>query len=251
MSDLQILNIDLKMEELPFTNEFHDFANNYENNYGPLMKMDVKSMRTKHGKNMFKIEIKNDNGSDFSIVAEQNDVTGEMMFLPLTLSNMEHGFYSVSVDVSEAKTVSDPSKFWNSFMQSLCVSHQGTYVSLYDSDVTLIKDGKPRNKASLAIVDSDGEVHCCINAKKISGGQDDVNFSVNVPISEWMADHQDVAAAIGKMSIIEKMDYIGKYLVAARLNDEIDSDEFVDIFRQAGIIGFSDTSILNIYKLLM
>ena len=47
------------------------------------------------------------------------------------------------------------------------------------------------------------------------------------------------------------MNYIGKYLVAARLNDEIDSDEFVDIFRQAGVIGFSDASILSIYKLLM
>jgi len=251
MSDLQILNIDLKMEELTFTNEVHDFASDYENNYGPLMKMDIKQMRTKHGKNMFKIEIKNDTGGDFTIIAEQNDITGEMMFSPLTLSNMEFGFYSITCDVSEEKTVRDPSKFWNSLIQEMCRSHQGTYASIYDSDVTLIKEGKTKNKAALALVDSDGEVHCCINAKTVSGGQDDVNFSVNIPISEWMGEHQDVASAIGKMSITDKMDYIGKYLVAARLNDEIDSDEFVDIFRQAGVIGFSDTSILNIYKLLM
>ena len=49
----------------------------------------------------------------------------------------------------------------------------------------------------------------------------------------------------------QQMDIIGKWLIQARCNDEIDSSEFMDIFCQAGILGFSDQSVLNIYKLLM
>ena len=49
----------------------------------------------------------------------------------------------------------------------------------------------------------------------------------------------------------DKMNYIGKYLINAKLKEEIDSEEFLDIFCQAGIIGFSEQSVINIYKLIM
>ena len=70
-------------------------------------------------------------------------------------------------------------------------------------------------------------------------------------ISQWLSEHRNVAAAISQIpDVADKMNYIGKYLIKERLSDKIDQDEFMDIFRQAGLFGFSDQSVLNIYKLL-
>jgi len=252
MSKLQILAIDLKMPISDFEQESEEFVRNYSNNYGYDMAIGIKPMRTIHGKNMFKIEIKNDTSDNFTIVAEQDDISGDIVFAPLKFSNMNDGFYSSSCDPSKQNTAKEPAIFWNSMMENMSLTHEGTYASVSDSETILIKEGNRRQKAVIALVDTDGEVYSCLKAKNISGEQDDVEFTVRTSIAEWLGENTEVAAAISRMtSVIDKMNYIGKYLVAARLNDEIDSDEFVDIFRQAGVIGFSDASILSIYKLLM
>ena len=120
------------------------------------------------------------------------------------------------------------------------------------SDVTLIKEGNIQNKVSLAIVDSNGNVYSNLKAKSINSiDDDDVDFHVKKPINEWLQEHKEVGAAISKLPLNQKMDYIGKYLIQARVNDEIDASEFADIFCQAGLFGFSDPSVLKIYKLLM
>lgn len=251
MNELQILSIDLKIPKQEFEQEVNDSINVYLDDTGHQMNVEINSMRTKHGKSMFKIITKNNNSDDFTILAEQDDASGEVIFSSFKFSNFNNGFYSGACSVSLIGTEEDPAVFWNTFMRQLCIKHKGTYASILNSETILVKDGVTQRQASQAIIDDDGNVYCARKTKSISGEDEDVDFTVRKPISEWLSENREVGVAIAKLPLIDKMNYIGKHLVAARLNDEIDSDEFVDIFRQAGIIGFSDASILNIYKLLM
>lgn len=74
------------------------------------------------------------------------------------------------------------------------------------------------------------------------------NFSIK--IMDWMKDNKDVMANTQNMQLNEKMDFLGKYLMKQKMNDEIESTEFIDLFKQAGIIGFSDKSLINFYELI-
>ena len=251
MNELQILSIDLKVPQQNFEQEMQECIDVYLDDTGIQMTASATQMRTKHGKNMFKIIIENSNSDNFTILAEQDDTTGDVTFSPFKFSNFNNGFYSGKCSPSVLGQNEDPAVCWNTLAKAFCYKHKGTYASILNSETTLIKDGVTQRQASQAIIDDDGNVYCARKTRSISGEEEDVDFTVRKPIAEWLSENREVGVAIAKLSLIDKMNYIGKHLVAARLNDEIDSDEFVDIFRQAGIIGFSDASILNIYKLLM
>ena len=54
-------------------------------------------------------------------------------------------------------------------------------------------------------------------------------------------------------STTDKMTYIGKYVISLKAKDEIEAEEFKDVFIQAGLFtsGFSNDKTLSmIYKLL-
>lgn len=48
----------------------------------------------------------------------------------------------------------------------------------------------------------------------------------------------------------EKMNYIGKYLLQKKTSDDIKQREFLELFMQAGTIGFSDSQLQFMYKIL-
>lgn len=252
MSIFRILDINLRINRSTFESESQAFVNNYMNNYGEKMNLWYKQIKTKHGKNMLKIIVENDNNDIFEVIAEEDFSTGDLSFEPFEFSNMRYGFYNIACDSDVFLTEKDPTVFTNALIWSLCVTCKGTYASMKDDDIMICKDGKKREHKAIAVIDTDGDVYSVSGAKKISGETgDNIDFSVTKPISEWLGEHPEITSAIGKLSLTDKMNYIGKYLISARVNDKIDSDEFIDIFRQAGIIGFSDPSTLNIYKLLM
>ena len=91
----------------------------------------------------------------------------------------------------------------------------------------------------------------------LDGGSTHVSF--NTSIGEWnkqrkLEDPVFAAKLNDKnTSTIDKMNYIGKYVVELKARDEIEAEEFKDIFIQAGLFtsGFSGEKTLNmIYKLL-
>jgi hypothetical protein len=248
--ELQIADINLVMPVQDFESELQDCINNY---HGAQMNYGLKAMSTKRGKNMYKLTVDHD-GSSIDIVAERDDVSGDICFHPLKLQNFNDSFYKVFYsDTDIMGQDEDPCMFITYALRELCNKHKGSFAYIDPNDhKVIIKDGSAKRAVSIALIDNDGNVYSCAGAKSIKGASESSSFSVNKPIGDWLNENLDVKREIAKLSSMdEKMNYIGKYLINAKVKEEIDSDEFMDIFCQAGIIGFSEPSVLNIYKLIM
>ena len=249
MSNLQIVDIELSMTEQDFRNALQDEIDNYHEN----MSYDMKLLRTKYGNTMHKIQIINDDGSYATIVGEQDAVTGNIHFHPIKLSNFHDSFYEVVLSNQDiAGQDNDPGMFLAHAFRRICRQHNGSFGYIDpNGGKALMRNGKEKTGLALALVDKDGNVYSSYGAKSVSVATEGLNFSVKKPIAEWLQENREVAVAIQQLPLDAKMNYIGKYLIQARTNDEIDADEFTDIFCQAGLIGFTDNTVLGIYKLLM
>lgn len=248
-NDFEIIDIDLKMPFQDFEKEFQDIVDNYSSS----MAFNVKQLRTRLGKTMYKLIVENPSSDNINIVAECDDVSGDIHFHPLKLSNMNESFYTSSVDSNTRGQYEDPCYFIYSAFSELARRHNSTFACIEansDSSI-LIVDGKEKRIEGFGLVDSDGKMYTVAGAKTIKGDADDTDFSIKQPIGEWMQEHRDIQQAIAHLPLNEKMNYVGKWLVQARLKEEIDADEFMDIFRQAGLFGFTEASVQNIYKLIM
>lgn len=249
MFDLQIADIELKMPEQDFKDAFQEQIDNYSDHINYQMK----TLRTKHGNTMYKISVDNGNNSTVDIVAEQDAVSGDVHFHPIKLSNFNDSFYSVHYDDRNiAGNSEDPSMFVCYALRNICMAQKGNFAYVDpNGDITLIKDGNHKRGAALAIVDENGTVYSSYGAKSVKATSENVSFEVKKPIAEWLQENRDVAIAIQSLPLDQKMNYIGKHLIQSRNADEIDAEEFMDVFCQAGLIGFSDKTVLSIYKLLM
>ena len=249
MFDVQIADIDLTMPLADFEKDFQDEISNW----GASMNYTVTTMSTKRGKNMYKLVIDNTNSSEFTVVAEQDISNGDIVFHPLILQSINNSFYKMSYsDYSIVGQDEDPSVFFCHALENIATNHNGTFAYI-DSDarMSIVSNGKHKNVRSVGLIDSDGNVFACSGAKKLKGDTEDIGFTINQPIGEWLDEHIEIQRNIASLQLDQKMNYIGKWLIQAKLKEEIDTDEFMDIFRQAGIFGFSDQSVLNIYKLIM
>lgn len=250
MFELQIANIELVMPVQDFEQEIQDCIDNYSTS----MNYELKPMSTRMGKHMYKLIVDNCNNSSIEVVAERDDASGDINFHPLKLSNMHESFYGTRYNDRDIMGEDeDPAMFIVYAFKQLCAKHKGSFACIDPSGSTaLIKDGNTKRVSSVALVDGDGNVYSCAGAKNVKGASDGPDFSVKKPIGEWLGENPDVQREVAKLPGMDaKMNYIGKYLINAKIKEEIDSDEFIDIFCQAGIIGFSEQSVLNIYKLIM
>lgn len=248
-SDFEIIDINLKMPFQDFEREFQNIVDNYSEH----MSFNVKQLRTRMGKTMYKLIVENSNSDNINIVAECDDVNGDICFHPLKLSNMGESFYTSSVDANIRGQLDDPCFFIMEAFKELAKNHNSLFACIEpnSNSSVLIVDGKDKRISGIGLIDADGKVYTVAGAKSIKGDTDDNDFSIKQPIGEWMSEHRDIQQAIAHLPLNEKMNYIGKWLVQARLKDEIESDEFMDIFRQAGLFGFTEASVQNIYKLIM
>lgn len=248
MFELQIADIELKMSEQDFKNAIQEQIDNYPDH----MNYQMKTLRTKHGNTMYKLSVDNGANSTMDIVAEQDAVSGDVHFHPIKLSNFNESFYSVHYNDDIAGNSEDPCMFICYALTNICVAQKGSFAYVDpNGHITLIKDGNHKRGAALAIVDGDGTVYSSYGAKSVKAASENVSFEVKKPIAEWLQENREVGVAIQSLPLDQKMNYIGKYLIQSRNNDEIDADEFMDVFCQAGLIGFSDKTVLSIYKLLM
>ena len=250
MFELQIADINLTMP----VQDFETAIQTCIGNYSTTMNYNLKAMSTRMGKHMYKLTIDNGDNSYIDVIGERDDVTGDIMFHPLKLSNMNESFYKTSYnDYDIVSQDEDPAMFITYLFKTLCSNNKGSFACIDPSgNTTLIKDGSQKKVSSIALVDSDGNVYSCAGAKNIKGATDGPDFSVKKPIGDWLKENPEVQRELAKLPAMDaKMNYIGKYLINAKIKEDIDSDEFMDIFCQAGIIGFSEQSVLNIYKLIM
>lgn len=250
MLNFTIADINLNIPVQDFERGLQDCINNYSSQ----MNYSLKPMKTRMGKNMYKLTVDNCNNSNIEIIGERDDVTGDIQFHPLKLANMGESFYQGHYDdLDIAGEDEDPTMFIAYAFRILCIDYKGSFACIDpNGSTTLVKDGSQKYATSIALVDKDGNVYSCAGAKSIKGASDGPDFSVKKPIGDWLQENPEVQSELAKFPQIDtKMNYIGKYLINAKINEEIDSDEFMDIFCQAGIIGFSEPSVLKIYKLIM
>lgn len=250
MLNLQIADINLTMSVQDFERELQNCIDNYPD----AMNYVIKPMSTRHGKHMYKVTVDNCDNSYIEIIAERDDVTGDICFHPLKLQNVNDSFYHINYgDSSIIGADIDPAVFIVHAFKELCIAHKGSLACIEsDGNTIIINNGSHKRASSIALVDGDGNVYSCAGAKTIKGSTDGPDFSVKKPIGDWLKENPDVQREIARLPQMDaKMNYIGKYLINAKIKEEIDSEEFTDIFCQAGIIGFSEQSVLNIYKLIM
>ena len=88
-SDFEIVDINLKMPFQDFERELQDIVDNYSE----PMTFNIKQLRTRLGKAMYKLIVENDSSDNINIVAECDDVNGDIYFHPLKLSNMNESFF--------------------------------------------------------------------------------------------------------------------------------------------------------------
>lgn len=250
MMKTQILSIDLQMPLAQFEAQFQ----NQQDSWPESMSHEVKPAQTRNGKNVYTLTVKNGNGTgEVKLIAEQHDVSQDIIFKAMTMRKMSHGFYNLTYsDPDIVGTDEDPTVFMASALRELCRNNKGTIAYMDDAGPRLVCGGREQD-GELGIIGEDGTVFSMRNAKDLgSGGDMDTEFHVKQPINEWLAEHFDVANAIKALPTInDKMNFIGKYLIQARNNDEIESEEFLDIFKQAGLFGFTDDLVKMIYKLVM
>lgn len=249
MSIEKIVDIDITMQQSNFEQELEDFIQNWPES----MSYKVEVLRTRMGKSMYKVDIGNSAGSsEISIVAEQDPASGDMIFRPLQLKNFNDSFYKMSVDTNDRHTDANPVTLAWSFFRNLATNMKAKFVAIdEDNNLTVVVNGTNR-KGALAVIDGDGNVYSSVNAKSIKSLGSGAEFTVNKPINEWLSENPEVGQAIGQLPTLEeKMNFIGKYLISKKSKDEIESEEFIDIFCQAGILGFTDKTCLMVYKLIM
>lgn len=247
----KIVSVDLRMPITLFQTQLDEQVDDWSEK----MVTEVKPGETKNGKKVYTVSIKNDaDNANVKFVAEQDDVSKDIIFRPLKMGKMNNDFYNFDCsDYSLIGTDDDPVKFAASALEQICMANKGTVAIINDSDAILVRNGH-KAKSEIGIVAEDGSVFSRVNAKDIglNDGDMDTEFHVKQPINEWLAEHADVAQAIAKLPTInDKMNFVGKYLIQARNNDEIESEEFMDIFRQAGLFGFTDNTVKMVYKLIM
>ena len=245
----QIADIDIKVSLQDFEKELRSIVMNASSS----MSYNITSVGTKRGKQMHKVVVEDSICGTFTIVAEvdPND-SNIMLFKPMILQSFNNSFYRTEYDDTDAAGSScDPAYACFECLCSVARTTNGKFAFITADNKKIIDNGQQKVPRYTALVDDNGHVYSCGGAQRVSEDKDDSAFVVNVPIGDWLSDHADIRAAIATLPIDQKMNYIGKWLVNARIKEEIESDEFMDIFRQAGVIGFSEQSVLNIYKLIM
>lgn len=252
MFNAQFANIELTMSQADFESALRDQIDNWPEH----MNYSIKNMASKNGRHIYAVNIDNGNGSSFDIYAEQDSSTGDMHFYPFGLKNANKTFYLSSVDSDISGTDEDPANFACKAIADICSRFKGTVALITPSaEAIVVSNGSMNTDVTLGIVDKNGHVYSKYVAKDMLEDQDDEDgvsgIKVKTPINQWIQAHPDVAIAIQSLPLTDKMNYIGAYLIKSVMSDEIDGEEFRDIFGQAALFGFTDQNLLNTKKMIL
>lgn len=254
MISLQIADIYLKIDEQSFETELQNYQDTYSS---ATMTHQCNQLRMqKSGQEMLQVVIENDNGSKFMIVGERDDVTGEITFKPVKIRSMNKTFFStIYSDPDDVGQPQDPSMFFRYFMENLCKKNKGTFSYLDASgDMKIIKDGNEKKVESIALADENGNIYSTAGAKSVGAVYEDEGkkFKIKKFWKEWLTENPDVEEKVNQQNTAtDKFNFMGKALIAKKLNGDIDFDEFQDVFIQICSYDMvTDKTVLNFYQIL-
>lgn len=250
---LEIATIDIKCPLQKFNQEFTEYVDNW---HCDDFSFKTETVTSAKGNQMFLTILTNPNSGELKIVAQLENNGQDIHFTNIKLKSYNNGYCIYSLhDSAYEGTDEDPSELMGEFLVKLAIMQKGSIAIRIpsSSNANIISDGKTKSYEGLAFIDSDGKVYAPDKITTISSFSDknDGKIVVNKPIGEWISSIPELTEELkNHSSVNQKMDCIGKYLISKKLSDEIDSDEFMDIFMQAGVFGFSDPNVSSIYKLL-
>jgi hypothetical protein len=254
---LTIYDIEFSQSHDDFIDGLRNFLSNYGNG-----NMTVNSIEhaTKNGRYMYKIEVTNqDDPNATTMLFEKNVNNGDIVFVPTGFRSFGGTFYKVeNLSENVESTSDDTSIALMDYLEKTAKQVKGKLVYKIGSQVTCIVNGNSKGGKE-CIVDSNGNVYGAKEVSSVSLSDTGAHVSFNTQIGEWNKQRKledpDFAAQLNDKttSMVDKMNYIGRYVVELKAKDEIESEEFKDVFIQAGLFtsGFSNDKTLSmIYKLL-
>lgn len=257
MANAKIYDIDFSCQYDVFMNDLDDYLNHTNSD----IKATFTETATKNGKYMYKIEITNNSypGMITTALFEKNPNNGDIILAPTGFRSFGGTFYKTEgLNEDEEGTVEDTSLALMDYLAYSASKHNGKFVCKTTcDDIMCIINGKSKT-AKECIVDSNGNVYGAkeVNSVSLADGGSMVSYATKLP--EWnkerRADDPDFDSILTDTTttLYEKYTLIGKYVMMLRINDEITSEEFKDLFVQAGAAdGYINDKTLNtIYKLL-
>ncbi len=258
MAEPVVLNIDLQVPKEQFLKELTEAGNKNITE----MKVETKTIDTIYSSVQFlELFVMNQvDGSSFIIAAKciQNKQKEYLHFRPIQLKKLGESFYGcIYFGDTIPGSISDPAFFCLRFLRDQCIAHNGSlsYIGAIN-DCLVVDNGKLKVEADLAIVTSDGMVYAEEKEPRVYSAvvfnNKGYGVSVNKSLTEWLHEHPQISEACNTYKTQEeKMDCIGHYIMQARLDGNMEQDEFFDILYQIGAFGFSNPSLQKIYKIFM
>lgn len=253
-------DIDFSCPHDEFMDGLRDFLGNWGN--GNMNATSVENA-TRNGRYMYKIEVTNrDDNNVTTMVFEKNANNGDIILVPSGFGSFGGTFHKTEHLQDDVKgNADDTSMAFLKYLEEKAKEKKGKFVAKNNNgSIVCIVNGNSKT-AKECVVDSNGSVYGSKEVKSVSlldgSASSQVNF--NTKIGDWNKQRKLEDPEFAKvlsdanMSMTDKMHYIGKYVMELKLNDEIESEEFKDVFIQAGLFtsGFSSNKTLSMmYKLL-
>lgn len=225
---------------------------------------DIQEKKTKYGKTLYTVNF-DDNGSNesFDIIADKTSPTSqEMWFHYMKLANFNYGFARSS---NSGMYESLYSVFLKEVFQEAAKKTKGRLVALEGNvqNITVIEKGNrldSKKTFDIAVRDIAKNSYYYKSTDISQDNEEDdededdfklTKFKVKKPIFDWVRENPDLVGILQGKSMETRMDIIGKYLMKKKLDGDIDSDLFINLYTQCGIIGFSDPTTKKFYSLIM
>jgi hypothetical protein len=251
----KIYDINFSAPIADFENRFNDYLKHYNN---CDMSMSKAEQATRNGKYVYKFTVTSSSDPNETVIIFEKDAsTGNVNCVPSGFGSFGGTFYK-QTNLSDSTDIDDDTLLATiNFLQTEAKLLNGLMVAEHRDSVRCIVNGKDINNAK----------HCIVAGGKVYGAEDvkltdmvtagSVAVHYNTPLGPWMKERRaedpqlDIAVSDKSVSMEDKMYFVGKYLVSLRNQEQIEADEFKDLFAQsAALDGFvKDPTLRTIYKL--
>ena len=217
--------------------------------------MNISNVTSRMSSDLYKIEITTDNGNTASIIAEARPSDNMAIFKKQAFKSMGGKFYEVHLqDSDDVGTDNDSEYLMCLLLKKTALKTGGSVIfdKVFNGPVSII-DGKTYNCTPGVYCDAKKKIYTLAGDVDGNASDDPLSgFSVNKPLNKYVSENPDLKDEIKQLKTNEERTaYMGKYLIQKKLDGEMDSAEFKDLFMQAGLLGYTDKTCKMLYELLM
>ena len=226
--------------------------NDCEDRFSSSMSINKSTTQSMRNGTVNRLEIKCGN-SKATIIAKKRPQDAAWIFdSSLKFSNMNESFYEAYTpaqtdysDNAEACMVA--------VLSELAQKTGGTIIASYNDRCNAVVDGEKSEATPCMYVESTGKIYA--NGMDPKAGTPTAlggSMSISKTLNEFIKENQELEKELKQLkSTAERVDYIGKWLINKKIDDEITYDTFKEQFMQAGLLGYKDKTCSMMYKILI